>query len=157
MSTTANARVEQSSVTKPPTLTPGNISPEALREFKYACESYHKHKDIAAMDQTRMITDGFQDPRVREWVRARRDFYEALPFEDFLVLFGRRWLQPGWELRVSNALLNSQQGSRPFAEWQVEMTSKNTLLVDTPSYLDDAAMRRKLSAGMNVDLGVEVH
>ncbi|KAI0047121.1 hypothetical protein FA95DRAFT_1474948, partial [Auriscalpium vulgare] len=157
MSTTSlTARFEQSSVTKPPVLTAGNITPVELREFKYGCEAYHKHKGIPPEAHTRMITDGFQDPRIREWIRNRREFYEALPLAEFLEHVSRRWLQAGWELRVSNELLNSRQKNRPFNEWQVKLSSKNTLLVGTPSHLDDDALRRKLQAGMNIDLGAEV-
>lgn len=45
------ASVEQDSMSKPPVLLPGDISPEVMREWEDGCVGYFEHKEIAAEKQ----------------------------------------------------------------------------------------------------------
>jgi len=75
-----------------------------------------------------------------------------MTFADFMVEFRRLWLDSNWEQRLGDTVLNARQGPGSFWDWQLGLQSKNYLLQNTSSHLDEGTLRRKLSSGANLAL-----
>jgi len=148
----APAACLQASLTKPPLLSPGEISPETLATWEDAAHGWIAHKKVPEEDQVSLASYGFQDPRIRAWLRTHIATHHSLSFTEFMTTFRASWLPRNWESRLSNALLNSRQGLGSFWDWQVDLHHKNALLTDTKSHLDEDALRRKLKSGVTPQL-----
>ena len=148
----APAACLQASLTKPPLLSPGEISPETLASWEDATRGWIAHKEVAEDKQVSLASYGFQDPRIRAWLRTHAATHNTLSFTAFMTIFRANWLPRNWESRLSNALLNSRQGLGSFWDWQVDLHHKNALLTGTNSHLDDNALRRKLKSGVTPEL-----
>ena len=151
-SRTTQAVFLQDSFTKPPMLSPGEISPETLAAWEYGARGWIAYKKVKVKDQVRLVTFGFRDPLIRDWLHLNALTHNALSFSDFMTEFRANWLEHGWESKLFNALLNSRQGLGSFWDWQLNLQYKNALLATTPSYLDENALRRKLESGVNAEL-----
>ena len=58
---TPMATLEQSSPSKVPVLTPGDISPSVMGQFEHGCKNYFVHKKIITDDQVALIIGGIQE------------------------------------------------------------------------------------------------
>src|SRR6202020_2479844 len=83
LSKTAMASVEQSSPSKVPILTPGDISPVVMCQFEHACNNYFVHKKIIADDQVTLILSGILDNCIGNWISADCDHLVVLSFDMF--------------------------------------------------------------------------
>ena len=86
-SKTLVASIEQTSPSKVPILTTGDISPAVIHQFEHACKNYFIHKKIMADDQVSLIIGGILDNCVTNWIIAERDHLIALPFDVFMTNF----------------------------------------------------------------------
>ncbi|TFY77464.1 hypothetical protein EWM64_g6549 [Hericium alpestre] len=151
------ATFSQDAITKPPILSAGEISPETLVSWDDGARGYFAHKSIKEADQVCLISYGFQDPRICQWIRLKQAELFTLSYDDFLDQVCKKWLPRNWAFRLSNALLNACQGSTPFAAWQLDMQMWNALLVNTSAHLSDDALRRKLESGVHEDVATVLH
>jgi hypothetical protein len=149
---TNQALFQQDTITKPPMLTAGEIAPETLVALEDGALGWFAHKEIKDTDQVRLASFGFQDPRIRQWLRLNTLTFNALSFADFMVKVRATWLDRDWEHKFSNTLLNSCQGQGSFWDWQLALQTKNALLTTTPSHLPEDALCRKLASGVNAEL-----
>ncbi|KAG2144235.1 hypothetical protein DEU56DRAFT_910589 [Suillus clintonianus] len=149
------ARVEQHAANKPPFLTAGEISPEVFRAWEMGCRQFFMHKDIPDDQMVKKVAWGMQEPIIQDWYLNDQDRLNALSFTDYIKEVRSYWLPADWADAVRQKMLSSTQGSKPFNEWAVEVQSKNTLLRDTPSHLNDTNLQYHLESHMHPDLTAE--
>lgn len=66
------------------------------------------------------------------------------------------WLEKHWATKLRKKVLGSQQGSRPFYEWALELQNQNALLYGNKAYLEDDKLRDQLEANTCDKLTVPV-
>lgn len=143
----SNASVIHDQPKQVPLITAGNLTPEVLRDWRNACEDYFLAKEIDEKKQVIFAATGFKDPRVRAWYQAERARFVAITFANFASEVAKRWLSKDWEYDIKLKILNMRQrDNEPFAEWITKLENTNTLLINTPSYLDEAKIREEVEA-----------
>ncbi|KAG2335659.1 hypothetical protein BDR05DRAFT_1024893 [Suillus weaverae] len=147
------ARTEQPSASKPPFLTVGEVTPEALRSWEMGCTQFFMHKDVAAEERVKKVAWGMQDPRIQDWYLVNRKELDELTFEAYMAEVGPIQCDD----TVRRKMLASTQGQRTFLEWAIDVQSQNTILRGTPSHLADANILYHLEAHMNADLAADYH
>ena len=155
-SKTPMASVEQTSPSKVPILTTGDISLTIMRQFKHACKNYFIHKKIMADDQVSLIIGRILDDRVTDWIIAERDHPIVLPFDVFMTDFHWNYLAEDWEEDTLRELLSMSQGCSSFWDYTVAMQSKNSLLCGTTLHLSNDKLHHQIGAGMEVRLSKKV-
>ncbi|KAG2095734.1 uncharacterized protein F5147DRAFT_778632 [Suillus discolor] len=155
MSTTKTARVDQPAPTKPPFLTPGDITPEVLRTWEMGCRQYFKHKDIPVDEQVGKVAWGMQEPSVQEWYLNDQERMDELTFGEYMDEVRAYWLPSDWADTMRQKLLSSCQENKVFSDWAIEVQSLNALLRNTTSHLTELNLRYHLEAHMNADLRTE--
>src|SRR6202167_1497175 len=153
---TPMATVEQTSPSKVPILTAGDISPAVMRQFHHACLNYFVHKKVIADDQVSMVIGGLLDHRIADWISADCECIVALPFTAFITEFRTNYLAEDWEEDTLRELLMMTQGNSTFWDYAVAIQSKNSLLQDTVSHLPNDKLRHQLGAGMEIRLSKKV-
>ena len=144
---TPMAVIEQSSPSKVPILTPGDISPAVMRQFEHGCRNYFIHKKIIADDQVSLVIGGILDDRINGWLMADHDRLVALSFDAFMTEFRTNYLAEDWEEDTLRELLSMTQGTSTFWDYAVALQSKNSLLRGTTSELPDDKLRQQLCVG----------
>jgi hypothetical protein len=150
------ASVEQSSPSKVPILTAGDISPAVMRQFEHACLNNFIHKKVVPDDQVSLIVGGLMDNRVTDWIGSDWERIVSLPFVAFMIEFCANYLAEDWEEETLRELLSMTQGSSSFWDYAVAVQSKNSLLCNTVSHLPDDKLRHQLGAGMEIRLSKKV-
>lgn len=148
------AVVVQDSPSKVPLLLPGDISPTVMRNYEHACYGYFDTKDIAADKQVRKVIAGLRDPRIQDWVGINRDRLLQLEFGVFIAEFKAAYLPKDWEEITRIELLQLTQGNDNFWDFSVQVQTKNSLLINTPSHLNDEQLRHRMESGMNPKLAL---
>ena len=148
--------MEQDSPSKVPLLLPGDISPAIMCEYEYACLGYFDTKDIVPEKQVRKILAGLWDTHVQDWVSINRERLLALMFAAFMTEFKKLYLPKDWEEITRIKLLQMNQGNDIFWNFAIQVQTKNSILIDTPSYLDKDQLRNRIEAGMNSKLALRV-
>src|ERR1700691_3493025 len=156
LSKTPMAVVEQSSPSKVPILTPGDISPAVMRQFEHTCKNYFVHKKIMVDDQVTLILSGILDDHIGDWISADRDPLVTLSFNAFMVEFRLNYLAEDWEEDTLHKLLGMTQGTSSFWDYAVAIQSKNSLLHETPLHLPDDKLCQQIGVGMEVRLSKKV-
>jgi len=151
---TKYATVEQDSSSKPPTMTTGEITPAVMRSFETKCLGYFENKDITEEKQVRKILAGLQDNRVQDWINVDRDRFLALTFPVFMTEFRAGYLPEDWEEVTRIELLGMMQNESAFWDFAVQVQSKNSLLRNTPSHLDEDKLRHRIESGMDQKLAL---
>jgi hypothetical protein len=108
------ATLEQSSPSKVPVLTPGDISPSVMCQLEHGCKNYLVHKKIIADDQVALIIGGIQDSHVGHWISGERDRLIALSFDDPTIEFRTNYLAEDWEEDTLREILSMTQGNASF-------------------------------------------
>jgi len=153
---TKYASVEQSAANKPPKLSPGELTPEVARDWKNACSTYFMHKGIGAEDQVKMIVSGMTDTRLHTWYLAQRDVLDAGTFDAYMTALKNAWLETHWDTKLCKKVLGSQQGTRAFYEWALELQNQNALLYGNAAHLSDIQLRNQLEANICDELTILV-
>ncbi|KAG1719489.1 hypothetical protein EDB19DRAFT_1784193 [Suillus lakei] len=153
---TKTATVDQSAPNKPPKLLAGEITPEVARDWKNACETYFMHKEILAVNQVKMIAFGMLDVRLHTWYLAQRATLDVGMFAEYMTALKDAWLDTHWDTKLRKKVLGSQQGTRPFYEWALELQNQNALLYDNPAHLDDTQLHNQLEANLCDELTTPV-
>ncbi|KAG1793834.1 uncharacterized protein HD556DRAFT_1191829, partial [Suillus plorans] len=151
------ARVEQQAANKPPSLTAGEISPEVFRAWEMGCRQFFMHKEIPEGEMVKKVAWGMQEPIIQDWYLNDQDRFNKLSFADYIKEVRAYWLPADWADSVRQKMLSSTQGQKPFNEWAVEVQSKNTLLRDSTSHLNDTNLKYHLESHMHPDLAAEYH
>ncbi|KAG1781480.1 hypothetical protein EV702DRAFT_962403 [Suillus placidus] len=122
------AVVEQSAPSKSPKLTAGELTSKAACDWDNACSTYFMHKDIEPKNQVKIIVFGMLDPRLQTWYLTQ-------------LSYPRCWNIPG-------KVLGSQQGTRGFYEWALDLQNQNTLLYGNPAHLSDIQLCNQLEVNI---------
>ncbi|KAG0708042.1 hypothetical protein DFH29DRAFT_791206, partial [Suillus ampliporus] len=158
MSTTSKiARVDQSSPSKPPFLTAGELTPEALRSWEMGCTQFFLHKGVKDDEMVKKVAWGMQEAVIQDWYINDRERIDKLTFAEYMAEVRDYWLPSGWSDIVRRKMLSSTQGQRPFNEWAVDIQSQNTLLRGTTSHLAEDNIRYHLESHMNSELAADYH
>ncbi|KAG1856950.1 hypothetical protein C8R48DRAFT_607803, partial [Suillus tomentosus] len=136
---TKTATVEQSAPSKPPKLLAGELTPEVARDWDNVCSTYFMHKEVVAADQVKMVAFGMLDPRLHTWYLSQYS-----------------WLESHWDTKLRKKVLGSQQGSRPFYEWALELQNQNALLYGNTAHLSDVQLRNQMEANICDELTTPV-
>ncbi|KAG0696000.1 hypothetical protein DFH29DRAFT_813576, partial [Suillus ampliporus] len=153
---TKSASVEQSAPNKPPKLLAGELTPEVVRDWDNACATYFMHKSINAEDQVKMIAFGMLDPRLHTWYLTQRVVLDAGTFGAYMTALKDAWLETHWDTKLRRKVLGSQQGSRAFYEWALELQNQNALLYGNAAHLSDVQLRNQLEANICDKLTIPV-
>jgi hypothetical protein len=143
------AYVDQDTPSKPPVLHLGDITPAVMHEFEDACIGYFENKDIEDDKKVKKILAGLKDTRIKDWVSTDRVRLLTLSFEDFMTEFRRAYLDEDWEETVCWELGAMTQGGDSFWDYAIHVQARNSLLVSTPSHLDNEKMRHRIESGMD--------
>ena len=143
---------------KAPVLTAGDLTPAVAMDFENAAQDFFVAKSVPADKQVSLILPGIKDIRIRDWITADRARISSLPFTDFIKELHLNYLQNDWEDQIRNEILTSTlAGSRKsFWNWSQQLLSLNCLLRNTPSALDDTALRNHLDAHLDNELKEKV-
>ncbi|KAG1773665.1 hypothetical protein EV702DRAFT_1129842 [Suillus placidus] len=150
------ASVDQSAPSKPPKLLAGELTPEVARDWENACSTYFMHKVIEEKNQVKMIAFGMLDPRLHTWYLAQRVTLDAGTFDEYMTALKDAWLETHWDTKLRKKVLGSQQGTRPFYGWALELQNQNALLYGNPAHLDDTQLRNQLEANLCDELTTPV-
>lgn len=101
------ARMEQTAANKPPFLTPGDVSPEALRAWEMGCRQFFMHKSVDAAEQVAKVAWGMQDPRIQDWYLNDQDRINKLSFAEYLAEIRSYWLSSDLVDVVRQKMLSS--------------------------------------------------
>jgi len=152
MSSSKTGRCEQPATNKPPLLTPGDLTPEALQAWEMGCRRFFRQKDVAERDQVGRVAWNLQEPRVQDWYISDYDRLNALSFAEFMQEVRSYWLPSDWVAVVRQKMWASTQGEKPFHVWAAEIQSQNVLLHGDPSHLSDERLCYYLESHMHADL-----
>jgi hypothetical protein len=150
-----DAAVDQDLPSKVPLL-PGDISPAVMCKYEYACLGYFDTKDIVPEKQVRKILVGLWDTCVQDWVSINHERLLALTFAAFMAEFKSLYLPKDWEEITRIELLQMNQGNEMFWNFTVQVQTKNSILIDSPSHLDNDQLRNRIEAGMNSRLALRI-
>ncbi|KAF9225494.1 hypothetical protein BS17DRAFT_766025 [Gyrodon lividus] len=139
---TARSHCEQPNTSKPPIVTPGEISPEALRSWEMGCKQLFSIKSIEGDNQVAYVAWNLQDPHIQDWYSNDSVRLKGMSFNGFLK---------------EQCMLSSTQGARSFNEWSIEVKSQNMMLCGMDSHLDDNALWFHLKVHMMSSLLRKYH
>ena len=125
-----------------------------MRAYEQACYGYFDTKDIVEDKQVRKVLAGLRDPRIQDWVGVNRDHLLALDFAAFMTEFRAGYLPKDWEETTRIELLQMVQGTNTFWDFSVQVQTKNSILVGTPSHLTNEQLRHRMESGMNAKLAL---
>ena len=80
----------------------------------------------------------------------------GLTFTAFMREFKSLYLPKDWEEITHIELLQMTQGNTIFWNFAMQVQAKNSILIDTPSYLDKDQLCNRIKAGMNSKLALHV-
>jgi hypothetical protein len=124
---TPMASVDQTSPSKVPILSAGDISPQVMRQFEHGCMNFFIQK-VIPNDQVSLIIGSIMDTCVNDWIVSDRDCLVALPFSAFMSEFRLNYLAEDWEEDTLHELLAMTQGTSSFWDYAIAIHSKNSLL-----------------------------
>ncbi|KAG1811897.1 uncharacterized protein BJ212DRAFT_1483600 [Suillus subaureus] len=146
MSASKTAHSEQSSASKPPFLTAGEVTPEALWSWEMGCTQFFIHKDVPEEEMVKKVAWGMQDPHIQDWYITNQEEIDVMMFKEYMAEVCSVWLPIGWADTVRRKMLASRQGQRAFSEWAIDVQSQNTLLRGMASHLPEKISSRKTYA-----------
>ena len=129
------ASVEQSSPSKVPILTAGNISPSIMCQFEHPWKNYFIHKKIISDDQVSLIISGILDDCITNWIIAECDRLVGLSFNAFMANFHQNYLAEDWEEDTLCKLLSMSQGGSTFWDYANAVQSKNSTELPHTSWM----------------------
>ncbi|KAJ7017923.1 hypothetical protein C8F04DRAFT_978254, partial [Mycena alexandri] len=140
---------------KMPLLHEGETSQAQLRQFEVHAKNYFSLKKVAAADHVAHVIGCFRDFRVTDEleIESERAAALALDFKKFMDKIRGYLLPSDWERRLRQQVNQRKQGTNEtFTKFATAVRSANSLLINTPSYVDDARIRTILEANMVPDL-----
>jgi hypothetical protein len=69
-----------------------------------------------------------------------------------MVKFHANYLEEDWESTTHCQLLAMMQGNQSFQNYAIALQAKNSLLINTPSYLQKYKLHHQIKAGINAKL-----
>ncbi|KAJ7242633.1 hypothetical protein C8J57DRAFT_1557450, partial [Mycena rebaudengoi] len=131
------------------------LTPITLDDFFTACRHYFRNKRIEADDQVSAILGGFEDQRVKNWLRpkAENERVLTLTFDEFIAEVRTRFLPDDWEMKERLAIQHAKmKPDESFLDFATTVESHAALLLDTDSEYDNTRLRHALEAGMHSTL-----
>ncbi|KIK73954.1 hypothetical protein PAXRUDRAFT_20343 [Paxillus rubicundulus Ve08.2h10] len=141
---TAKARCEQSA-SKPPIITAGEITPDALRTREMGCKQYFRIKTVDEANHVPFVAWNLQDPCIQDWYSNDAERLNKLDFNEFVAEVRKVWLPSDWDATLRQKMLSNMQGLRTFHDWSVEVESQNAMLRGTKSHLDENTLMYRVS------------
>jgi hypothetical protein len=139
---------------KVPVLSAGDLNPAVMRAYENTCLGYFEHKDIMPEKQVRKILSGLHDTWIQDWISVNCTRVIQLTFPAFMTEFRVVYLPEDWEEVTWIELLAMTQADTTFWDFAVQVQAKNSLLRDTPSFLDKEKLRHRLELAMRPQLAL---
>jgi len=143
---------------KAPVLTTGDLTPAVAMDFENAAQDFFVAKSVPPKKQVSLILPGIKDIHICDWITADHACITSLSFDVFIKELHENYLQNNWEDQIRNQILTSMLASsgKLFWNWSQQLLSLNCLLRNTPSVLDDTALRNHLEAHLDDELKEKV-
>ncbi|KAF8808349.1 hypothetical protein BYT27DRAFT_7210892 [Phlegmacium glaucopus] len=99
MSDPKTATSSHLSVTCPPQMSNGDITPKTVQDFENHCLNYFINAKGGINDALKVscILGSFKNDLVNDWISVNRDQLSILSFPDFMSEFRTHWLPHDWE------------------------------------------------------------
>ncbi|KAJ7503777.1 hypothetical protein B0H11DRAFT_1710587, partial [Mycena galericulata] len=140
---------------KLPLLHEGETTQSQLRQLEIHCSNYFSLKNIAKDQQVANVTGCFRDYRITDWLEneTERDAALKLDFKKFMGKVRERLLPTDWERSIKqNMHTRKQAKDETFVIFITAIERYNSLLINTPSHIDNTRVRTLLEANMLPDL-----
>ncbi|KAF8214602.1 hypothetical protein K438DRAFT_1955648 [Mycena galopus ATCC 62051] len=141
--------------TKLPLLHEGETTQSQLRQLEVHCANYFSLKTIASDKQVANVIGCFCDYCITTWLEndAERAAAIALDFKAFMAMIRERLLPMDWERSIKQDMQSRKQGkTETFLTFLTAIEHANSLLINTPSFLDEAHVHTLLESNMLVNL-----
>ncbi|KAF8143586.1 hypothetical protein K438DRAFT_1993722 [Mycena galopus ATCC 62051] len=141
--------------TKLPLLHEGETNQSQLRQLEVHCQNYFSLKSIPSDKQVANVTGCFRDYRITTWLDddAERAAAIAMDFKAFMAAVRERLLPTDWERTIKQEMHGRKQGkNETFLVFLTTVGRLNSLLINTPSFLDESHLRTLLESNMLTDL-----
>ncbi|KAG2349712.1 hypothetical protein BDR05DRAFT_943603 [Suillus weaverae] len=99
---------------------------------------------------------GMTDPHLCTWFLTQRATLDVGTFTEYMTTLRSAWLESHWATKLHKKVLGSQQGSRTFYEWALDIQSLNTLLYRNPTHLSDVQLQSQLKANICNELTIPI-
>lgn len=151
----STASVKQDRPKHAPLITSGRIQPDTLRRFEQCALAYFRVKAIPAERWVATVAFNMEDPLAIDWLSVVGESLLKMEWDEYIVTLRSKWLKKDWEHVARRELLAMEQGTKSFEDFSFEFRSKNALLTNTSSQLDEQHMRHQLKANMDKDLAAD--
>ena len=137
-----------------PLLTPGEILPMVMHQWKMACTDFFRsNKKIEVEDHVAAVFPGLKDLCARDWVTTHGDCLVGLSFAVFIKELQREFLPEGWDdelhAKICNSCLRSLDS---FPKWVNDIHHLNIVLRNSEYHFSDAKLCLQLDSLFDVDL-----
>lgn len=113
-----------------------------------------RHGAIDAADIVKYVTDGLEQPILKQWYRADKTRINAMGLPSFLKEIQNQVLDFDWDVKLLDSIQLSQQGKRPFWDWAISLQDSNATLSNAGSThaLPEAGLRQHIISHMSTRL-----
>ena len=150
------ATVKHDTLTHPPVLSDGEISPKVIREFENRCKVYFMNVKGGVPDDQKVtkLLGSFRNTLIDDWMSTETDRIVQLSFTEFMDEFRERWLPTNWEQSILTQMLGNHLDptKQTFEAWAAQILSHNVSLRKTKSHMTDEALRRQLEIMLDEEL-----
>ncbi|KIM80281.1 hypothetical protein PILCRDRAFT_9809 [Piloderma croceum F 1598] len=144
--------VDWDTPTKVHIINTGDITLGVMHKYEDDCINFFDAKEIPAHKEVHKILAGIKDHCIKDWISVKCEALLALSFEDFMSEFCTNYLEEDWESTMCHELLTMTQGNQSFWAFAVALQAKNSLLINTPLYLQKDKLRHQIKARINAKL-----
>ena len=139
-----------------PLIMGGDLTPQTLLLAENAFNKFFIAKNVSKEDEIKLILGAFKDVHIRDWIATDRDRLLGLTFEAFMAELHTNFLPSDWVKTVHMSLLGMRMTrNTKFWDYAQKVRALNIVLRGTPSYLEEAALRNQLEAGLEAGLQSE--
>ncbi|KAF9495924.1 hypothetical protein BDN71DRAFT_1430605 [Pleurotus eryngii] len=152
-----HAKIDQSNLTKPPTMGEGDIDTSLLWNWFNKSKVFFRHKSIPANTHVSTIAWGMSGIHAIHWLSANSPLLNDMDWETYKTQMCTLFLASDWEHTLRMDMLHLQQGTHSFVDFSLDVMGKNNLLAGTDSFLNNELLQDTLEVNMNCDLTCECH
>lgn len=114
---------------------------ETLRLFEMLCKAYFCLKEVLLTEQIEKVAWGLQDPCLQNWFMVNEMRIKKMTFRDYTEELQKMWLPFYQQERIQAHALSTLQGKRNFLKQAIDIQSKNAILQDMTSYLEEGLLQ----------------
>ncbi|KLO18112.1 hypothetical protein SCHPADRAFT_820302, partial [Schizopora paradoxa] len=134
---------------KPPTLGPGEATPEVFQRWESGCLAYFQAKQVPEDQQVARVAPGLQDALVSAWYLHERTELNNLAFSLFMARLRDEFLDPDWVPKLRRDIGRMAQGDKPFSEYANAVLQRNALLLGTEEHMSELLLKYHLESHLH--------